>query len=147
MEIRPANLLDLNALRKLGRMCFEKDAWPLLDLIGVLTWPEVIRLKVVDGFEMIGFAACDPRPSQSLAWVAIIAVDPRWQRRGIGRMLLHACEEQVKQPRMKLSVRISNHGAIALYEKEGYQTVNVWGRYYSDKEDALVMEKKLRGAG
>ena len=143
MEIQPANLLDLAALRKLEHTCFEKDAWPLLDLIAVLTWPEIIRLKVEEDGEMIGFAACDSRPSQSAAWIATIAVDPRWQRRGIGRMLLHACEERVTQPRMKLSVRISNHGAIALYEKEGYQTINIWGRYYSDEEDALVMEKAL----
>ena len=145
MEIRTANLLDLAALRKLEKTCFEKDAWSILDLVAVLTWPEVIRLKVVENDEMIAFAACDPRPSQAVAWIATIAVDPRWQRRGIGRMLIHACEEQVKQPRMKLSVRVTNYGAIALYEKEGYQTVDVWGRYYSDNEDALVMEKFLQG--
>lgn len=144
MEIQPASLLDLNSLRKLEHACFEKDAWPLLDLIAVLTWPDVIRLKAVEEGEMIGFVACDPRPSQSAAWIATIAVDPRWQRRGIGRMLLHACEEKVSQPRMKLSVRMTNYGAISLYEKEGYQTVDVWGRYYSDEEDALVMEKNLR---
>lgn len=144
MEIQTANLLDLTALRKLEKTCFEKDAWPLLDLIAVLTWPEVIRLKVVEGDAMIAFAACDPRPSQSAAWIATIAVDPLWQRRGLGRMLLRACEEHVSQPRMKLSVRISNHGAIALYEQEGYHTVDVWGRYYSDYEDALVMEKMLQ---
>ena len=143
MEIQSANLLDLKPLRHLEKTCFEKDAWPLLDLIAVLTWPEVIRLKVVENDEMIAFAACDPRPSQSAAWIATIAVDPRWQRRGVGRMLLRACEEHVSQPRMKLSVRISNHGAIALYEREGYHTVDVWGRYYSDYEDALVMEKML----
>lgn len=143
MEIQSAGLLDLNALRKLERVCFEKDAWSLLDLVAVLTWPEVIRLKVVEGAEMIGFAACDPRPSQSVAWIATLAVDPRWQRRGIGRMLLRACEERVSQPRMKLSVRMTNHAAITLYEKEGYHTVDVWGRYYSDEEDALVMEKTL----
>lgn len=143
MEIQSANLLDLNALRKLEKTCFEKDAWPLLDLIAVLTWPEVIRFKAVENDTMIGFVACDPRPSQFVAWVATIAVDPGWQRRGVGRMLLHACEAQVKQPRMKLSVRISNYGAISLYEKEGYQTVDVWGRYYSDNEDALVMEKRV----
>src|SRR5690606_37464534 len=110
--------------------CFEKDAWPLLDLMAVLTWPDIIRLKGVEDGEMIAFAACDPRPTQSAAWIATIAVDPRWQRRGIGRMLLRACEERVRLPRVKLSVRISNHGAISLYEQEGYQTVDVWGRYY-----------------
>ena len=143
MEIQPANLLDLSALRRLEHTCFEKDAWPLLDLMAVLTWPDIIRLKVVENGEMIAFAACDPRPTQSAAWIATIAVDPRWQRRGIGRMLLRACEERVRLPRVKLSVRISNHGAISLYEQEGYQTVDVWGRYYSDEEDALVMEKTL----
>jgi ribosomal-protein-alanine N-acetyltransferase len=144
MEIQAAGLLDLNALRRLERACFDKDAWPLLDLIAVLTWPDVVRLKAVSGGEMIGFAACDPRPSLSVAWLSTIAVDPRFQRRGIGSMLLRACEEKVRLPRMKLSVRVTNQGAIALYEKEGYRTVDVWGRYYSDDEDALVMEKILR---
>jgi ribosomal-protein-alanine N-acetyltransferase len=147
MEILPANLRDLNALRKLEKDCFEKDAWPLLDLVAVLTWPEVIRLKVMEDGEMIGFAACDPRPSKSVAWIATIGVDPRYQRRGIGRALLHACEEQVKLQRMRLSVRTSNHGAIALYEGEGYRVVDVWKNYYADDEDALVMEKILQKPG
>lgn len=146
MEIQPANLLDLKALQRLEQICFEKDAWSLLDLVAVLTWPAIIRLKAVEGDEMIGFAACDPRPSQSVAWLSTIAVDPRFQRRGIGRMLLRACEERVLQPIMKLSVRVSNHGAIALYEQEGYQTVDVWGRYYADEEDALIMEKHIQPA-
>lgn len=144
MEILSAGLLDLAALRKLEHICFEKDAWPLLDLVAVLTWPEVIRLKAVEDGEMVGFAACDPRPSQSVAWLSTIAVDPRFQRRGIGRMLLRACEERVRQPYIKLSVRASNHGAIALYEQEGYRVVDVWGRYYSDDEDALIMEKRVQ---
>lgn len=143
MEIQPAGLFDLNALLRLERVCFDKDAWPLLDLVAVLTWHGVVRLKAVNDGEMIGFAACDPRPSQSVAWISTLAVDPRYQRRGVGRMLLRACEEKVKLPRMKLSVRVTNLGAIALYEKEGYRTVDVWGRYYSDDEDALVMEKKI----
>lgn len=143
MEIQPAGLFDLNALLRLERACFDKDAWPLLDLVAVLTWHGVVRLKAVNNGEMIGFAACDPRPSQSIAWISTIAVDPRYQRRGIGRALLRACEERAGQPRVKLSVRVTNHGAIALYEKEGYRTVDVWGRYYSDNEDALVMEKIL----
>jgi ribosomal-protein-alanine N-acetyltransferase len=144
MEIQSANLLDLGALRRLEKSCFEKDAWPILDLFAILTWPDIIRLKAIENDEMVGFIGSDPRPSQSVAWIATIAVDPRYQRQGIGRMLLRSCEGQVKLPRMRLSVRTSNHQAISLYEKEGYQRVDVWGQYYSDDEDALVMEKKLR---
>jgi len=143
MEIQVANLLDLGALRRLEKICFEKDAWPILDMFAILTWPDIIRLKVVDDGKMVGFIGVDPRPSQSIAWITTIAVDPLYQRRGIGRMLLEACEEQVDLPRIRLSARMSNHNAIALYEKEGYKMVDVWKNYYSDYEDAMVMEKKI----
>ena len=42
MEIIKATILDLSALRKLELECFGKDAWPLFDLIAVLTFAEVI---------------------------------------------------------------------------------------------------------
>ena len=143
MEILTAGILDLNALRKLERACFDKDAWSLFDLIAVLSWGDVIRLKAVDNGNMIGFVAGDTRPSQGAAWIATIAVDPRFQRRGVGRALLLACEARVNSPNMKLTVRPSNHGAIAMYEKEGYRTVDIWKKYYNDGEDGLVMEKSL----
>jgi len=143
MEIQTANIIDLGALRKLESVCFEKDAWPILDLIAVLTWPDIIRLKAVDSGEMIGFVAGDPRHSDGVAWISTIAVDPRFQRRGVGRALLQACEAQVKLPTMKLSVRLSNYGAIAMYEKEGYRTTDIWRGYYNDGEDGLVMAKQL----
>jgi len=143
MEIQTASIRDLRALRRLENACFEKDAWPLLDLIAVLTWPEVIRLKAEEDGKLIGFVAGDPRPAQGLAWVATIGVDPDYQRRGIGRALLHACEEQVKMPRMRLTVRLSNRGAVSLYEKDGYRTIDIWKGYYDDGEDGLVMEKIL----
>lgn len=143
MEIQPANIRDLGALRRLENACFDKDAWPLLDLIAVLTWPEMIRLKAVDDGQMIGFIAGDPRPSQGTAWIATIGVDPGYQRRGVGLELLRACEEQLKLPRVKLTVRISNDSAISLYKKAGYRTIDIWKKYYNDGEDGLVMEKIL----
>jgi hypothetical protein len=59
MEILPANLRDLGGLRRVEQACFLKDAWPLLDLFAVLTWPEIIRLKAVENDQMIGFIAGD----------------------------------------------------------------------------------------
>jgi ribosomal protein S18 acetylase RimI-like enzyme len=144
MEIQTASLRDLAALRHLEHVCFEKDAWPLLDLIAVLTWPDVIKLKAIENGEMIGFVAGDPRSSEGASWIATIGVDPRYQRRGVGRALLRACEERLRLPRVKLTVRMSNLGAIALYEKEGYHSVDIWRKYYNDGEDGLVMEKTLR---
>ncbi|WKZ35631.1 MAG: GNAT family N-acetyltransferase [Anaerolineales bacterium] len=138
-----ASILDLNALRKLEKESFAKDAWPLFDLIAVLTFPDVIRLKAVENSQMVGFIAGDPRPRDGWGWVATIAVDPRYQRRGIGRALLHECERQLGVPRSRLTVRLSNQAAISMYQKEGYATADVWKAYYNDGEDALVMEKNL----
>lgn len=143
MDIQPASLLDLGALRKLERVCFEKDAWPLLDLIAVLSWPEVIRLKAVESGEMIGFIAGDPRQTERVGWIATLGVDPRYQRRGIGSALLEACEARIRLPLMRLTVRVSNHPAIAMYEKLGYRATDLWRGYYNDGEDGLVMTKRL----
>ena len=79
MEIVTASILDLNALRKLENESFGKDAWPLFDLIAVLTFSEVIRLKAVEDGQMVGFVAGDPRPRDGWGWIATIAVDPRYQ--------------------------------------------------------------------
>jgi ribosomal-protein-alanine N-acetyltransferase len=143
MKIETASLMDLGALRTLEKACFEKDAWGLLDLMAVLTFPDIVRLKAVEDGEMIGFVAGDPRPSEGFAWIATIGVDPRYHRRGFGRALLRACEARLKQPNVRLTVRMSNEPAIQLYEREGYRTIDIWKNYYNDGEDGVVMEKPL----
>ncbi len=141
MDIVPATLRDLGSLRRVEQACFLKDAWPLLDLIAVLTWPEIVRLKAVEDGQMIGFIAGDPRPSEDLVWIATVGVLPEYQRRGIGRALLRECEKRLTQPRIRLCVRVSNEPAIRLYQQEGYLAMDNWREYYNDNENALVMEK------
>jgi ribosomal-protein-alanine N-acetyltransferase len=141
MDILHATLRDLGPLRRIEQACFLKDAWPLLDLLAVLTWPEVVRLKAVEDGQMIGFIAGDPRPSEHLAWIATVSVLPEYQRRGIGRALLRECEKRLTQPRIRLCVRVSNESAIRLYQQEGYYAMDTWREYYNDKENGLVMEK------
>ncbi|RME07141.1 MAG: N-acetyltransferase, partial [Anaerolineae bacterium] len=139
-----ATLRDLGALRRLEKACFEADAWPLLDLIAVLTFPAVIRLKAVNAEEeIIGFIAGDVRASQNLAWIATLGVLPAYRRRGVGRLLLQTCESMLPVPRVRLSVRVDNRAAIHLYRQSGYQQVGIWPRYYNGGVDALVMEKEL----
>lgn len=141
MDILPAALRDLGSLRQIEHACFPKDAWPLLDLLAVLTWPEVVRLKAVEDGQMIGFIAGDPHPSEQMAWIATVSVLPEYQRRGIGRALLRECEKRLTQPRIRLCVRVSNESAIHLYQQEGYYAMDTWREYYNDKENGLVMEK------
>ncbi len=139
--IEPASLRDLGNLRVIERICFPKDAWPLLDLISVLTYPGVIRLKAVKDGQMVGFIAGDVRRSEGVAWIATLAVLPEFRQQGIGSALLRVCEAQVPLSRIRLCVRLSNQVAIRLYEARGYGRVGEWASYYQDGESALVMEK------
>lgn len=143
--IEPASLRDLGALRALERICFPKDAWPLIDLISVLSFPGVVRLKATRDHQMVGFVAGDIRRAEGIAWIATIAVLPEFQGQGIGAALLTACEAQIPLNRIRLCVRPSNQGAIRLYERFGYVSVGEWTKYYQDNESALVMEKTKSG--
>jgi ribosomal protein S18 acetylase RimI-like enzyme len=141
VALESASLRDLGSLRRLEQVCFPKDAWPLLDLIGVLTYPGVVRLKAVTDQQMVGFIAGDIRRLERVAWIATVAVLPEFRRRGIGAALLQACEQRISVKRIRLCVRHSNAVAIRLYERYGYLKVGEWSRYYQDGESALVMEK------
>jgi len=140
-RIQTATWRDLINLHKLEKACFERDAWPIWDILGVLSFPNIIRLKAEIGQEMVGFIGVDLRISQAHAWIVTFGVLPAYQRQGIGTTLLEACEKKVHLPKIKLSVRRSNKPALALYKDFGYQEVEVWPNYYQGKEDALVLEK------
>lgn len=142
VAIESASLRDLSALRHLEQVSFPKDLWPLLDLIGVLTYPGVIRLKAVIDKQMVGFIAGDVRRLEGVAWIATVAVLPLFRNRGIGSALLRACEDKIPLNKIRLCVRASNDVAIRLYERYGYTRVGEWTRYYQDGESALVMEKR-----
>ena len=129
MDILPANLRDLGQLRHVEQTCFPKDAWPLLDLVAVLTFPEVVRLKAIVDGRMVGFIAGDPRRSEGMAWIATLGVLPEYRRQGIARLLLLECEQRLNSARLRLCVRMENTPAIQLYEKEGYQRVGTWTKY------------------
>jgi len=141
ITIFPATWRDLSGLRQLERECFPIDAWPLIDLIGVLTFPNVVRLKAVIDEQIVGFVAGDKRGSKDLSWIATIGVLPSFQRRGIGTQLLIACEEKLGTSRIRLSVRNNNESAIFLYQSFGYQRIDTWRKYYQDGSDAAVFEK------
>ncbi len=141
-QITRAGWQDLNDLRKLGNICFGEDAWPLWDLIAVLTLPKIIRLKAVMYGKMVGFITGDPRPQEKVGWIATLGVLPQYRRMGIATALLEQCEQELHLPSIRLSVRRSNDPALELYRKFGYKMVEVWRNYYHSGEDALVLEKK-----
>jgi len=78
-----------------------------------------------------------------------IAVDPDFQRQGLGRQLLeHLISELEKRDvfTLWLEVRASNTAAIALYESLGFNEATIRRNYYPTKEgreDAIIMALPL----
>ena len=143
ITIQGATWRDLGEIRQLEKLCFPLDSWPLLDMLGVLSFPSVERIKAVSGEKIVGFVAADIRSSKDLAWIATICVHPEHQGKGFGSQLLEACEQALNISTIKLSVRSSNDAAIRLYKKFGYNIVETWPKYYKGGEDATVMEKTI----
>lgn len=133
--------MDLSAVRRLEKLCFPMDAWPLLDMIGAITMPHILRYKAVNGAGMIGYVFGEVREATQTGWIATLAVHPAHRRQGLGEHMLHLCEKQLATPRIRLTVRSSNTAAIALYQKNAYVPVSRWRNYYKGGEDGVVMEK------
>jgi ribosomal protein S18 acetylase RimI-like enzyme len=81
------------------------------------------------------------------AYIDTIDVAERARRTGTGAELLRRTEEQARRSgldRMELHVAVDNAGAIAFYEREGYEQVGrAKGFYREAGRDALMYVKKL----
>lgn len=98
--------------------------------------------------QMQGFALMMFAPD--VAHLLLIAVRPDAQRTGVGHGLLRHCEGQALargMPALILEVRPSNTQALNFYRNRGFEQIGLRKDYYpkarNEREDALVMEKKL----
>jgi len=142
-EIRTATWRDFRPVLQLEKLCFQADAWPWIDILAALTFPETVRLVAERDRQIVGFVVGDRRHRQGVGWIATIGVHPEYRGQRIGEALLVACERELAMPRVRLSLRVSNTAALNLYRRQGYAEVDRWPRYYRGGEDALVMEKTL----
>ncbi len=81
-----------------------------------------------------------------LSEITNIAVDPAFQREGIGgrllSLLINICRER-KAAAVHLEVRDGNIPAVSMYEKFGFKRVGLRKKYYGGKHDAILMTKIL----
>ena len=98
----------------------------------------------LDGLRLVGYAGGWIVDGQ--VQILKIGVDPSMRRRGIARALLARVAADARDlgaASCSLEVRLSNAGARALYEALGLRPLGIRPRYYSDGEDAVIMEGPL----
>ena len=73
------------------------------------------------------------------------AIHPDFRKQGLGKILIKNILNKFKDyDTAYLEVRKSNIAAINLYKKFAFEELYVREKYYSNKEDAIVMWKKLK---
>ena len=132
----------------LERALFGDEAWSDTMFWSELAEPDSRHYLVaeLDG-ELIGYAGlCAYPPNES--YVQTIAVASAQQGHGVGtKMLVQLIEESMRRGcrHLDLEVRADNDGAIALYERHGFERIGIRRRYYQPSGvDALVMRRVMR---
>ncbi len=108
-----------------------------------LAKPSSLCMGATDGDRLVAYLIISRYVD---AWhVMNVAVDPDYRRRGIASMLLERLFERTADDERRgytLEVRVSNAGAIRLYERLGFEARGIRRGYYTDnREDALIMWK------
>ncbi len=144
-SIEIASLRDVPAIHRLEKEIFYYDAYPHLDLAFLFLTPGQVNLKAVnEQGQLVGFVTGSRSWIRMLpAWIVTLGVAAAYQRQGIGRALLLACEQKLARSYIRLTVRKSNVTAIHLYRQCGYEHIQTRPYYYRNGEDGLVMEKRM----
>ena len=144
IELRRLALGDLLAIEEIERRSYPTP-WSRSMFAGELAKPSSICLGAFeaegeDG-ALVGYLIVSRYVD---AWhVMNVAVDEPYRRQGVAQRMLGDLFAQTAGDGTRgctLEVRVSNHGAIRLYERLGFRPTGIRRAYYTDnREDALVM--------
>lgn len=148
LHIEPAEPRDADAVAALHARSFYRG-WPRQDIEAYLVDPDTPTLVACDarrniaGFAMLRILGDDVE-------LMTIAVDRKFQGKGVGEALLRACFEDLMMTparRMILEVAADNPAAIRLYDKLGFKKLSERKGYYARPDGqpatALVMARDL----
>ena len=126
------------------------------ELMGTDAWSEALVLDELPRKDRVWWAAYDADDAlvgYAGGWIVDgqvqilkVATVPAMRRCGIARSLLARIASDARDLGAKscsLEVRASNESAQALYRALGFESIGMRPRYYSDREDAAIMEGPL----
>lgn len=76
-----------------------------------------------------------------------VSIKKELQGKGLSNILMKDFFSRISNLDIKsitLEVRVSNIKAINLYKKYGFKEISVRKKYYSDSEDALILQKEVK---
>jgi ribosomal-protein-alanine N-acetyltransferase len=145
IELRRLTLTDLGAIERIERSAYPTP-WSRSMFAGELAKTSSICLGAVDTDADDALVAYLIISRYADAWhVMNVAVDEDYRGQGVATKLLNRLFELTAGDDRRgytLEVRVSNRGAIKLYEKLGFVARGIRRGYYTDnREDAVIMWK------
>ena len=148
IRLRRLELGDLDAIERIEQASYPTP-WSRSMFASELAKPSSLSLGAVDETgSLVGYLVLSRYVD---AWhVMNVAVTPERRREGVASALLERLLDATKDDARRgytLEVRVSNVGAIALYERFGFKAKGVRRGYYTDnREDALIMWRDAESA-
>jgi len=144
VEVRRLRLSDIPAVEQVERRAYQTP-WSRTMFAGELAKPTSRCYGAFDGDRLAGYLIVSRYVD---AWhVMNLAVDEPFRARGLGRRLLEQLIVDTRGDGTRgytLEVRVTNHGAIRLYERLGFTPTGIRRGYYTDnREDALIMWREV----
>ena len=138
--LRRLKLADVAAVEQLERRAYPTP-WSRTMFAGEISKPTSRCIGAFDDTVLAGYLIVSRYVD---AWhVMNVAVDEPYRRRGLAAQMLEELFVATADDGTRgytLEVRVSNHGAIRLYERLGFAPTGIRRGYYTDnREDALIM--------
>ena len=150
---RPLDAAHTEAVSEMEHLIMGSDAWSPASVADELPrkdrswWAAFAPAQHDEEPQLIGYAG---------GWIVDgdlqilkVGTHPDWRRHGIARELLARVADDARNlgaTTCSLEVRASNTGAQALYEALGFVSLGKRPHYYSDREDAIIMQGPLPAA-
>ena len=137
-RVRRLTYADLPSVLAIERRSFPAP-WSLAMFVLELSKPSGVCLAAETDEGLVGYLVCSRYAD--IYHLMNVAIDGESRRQGLGTQLIERMLETAgRGERFTLEVRISNLGAIRMYESLGFRAAGRRLRYYHDNnEDALIM--------
>uniref|UniRef100_A0A7S2TW00 N-acetyltransferase domain-containing protein n=1 Tax=Lotharella oceanica TaxID=641309 RepID=A0A7S2TW00_9EUKA len=144
LHIRPAELLDIPHLREINERELKeqyRQCWWEQYILSDSELSQVIedtRTKKILGYILAAIRL-------DCGEIISLAVDWRWQRRGLGGLLVQRCIEEMRHSHNRSKVMLyartwTRPWVNRMYRKMGFVRASLLEKYYADGEDAEILE-------
>lgn len=145
--IEGASSRDLERLYTIEKECFKEEAFTKEQILQMLDNYNTVSLIARVNNEIAGFVIGMIYVERNTLHGHILTIDvePRFQRRGIGTLLMKEIEDIFRRKNtefLHLEVREDNKAAISLYIKLGYVAIGKLNKYYG-KVHGIYLRKSL----